>query len=935
MNLEQFPGVNAGYVFELYERYRQNPDSVDPATRKIFEAWTPVEPDAPGSAAQAPAVGVQKIVGAANLTECIRRYGHLAAQLDPLGSAPIGDPSLLPEAHGITDEDLRKLPASLVGGPVAETSANAFEAVEKLRRVYCSTTGFDFAQVFVPEERIWLRHAAESGRYLPLMDPPSAEALLDRLTQVEVFEQFLHRIFPGKTRFSVEGLDMLVPVLDEIICGAAEQGVRQTLIGMAHRGRLNVLAHILDKPYSQILTEFKDPVNAHTLRMDLGWMGDVKYHSGARTAAPRGQMFVTLAPNPSHLEAVNPVVEGMARAAGTHFERPGAPEFDGGITLPILMHGDAAFPGQGIVAETLNLSRLSGYETGGTVHIIANNQLGFTATPAESYSTSYASGLARGFKIPIVHVNADDPVACLEAARLAWEYRARFRLDFLIDIVGYRRYGHNEGDEPAFTQPLIYKKVASHPTVRAQFARTQVRAGNIPEGRVEELMKEHFAVLERALESLRPEEDFVAPLPEPVPAGMAARVETGVALGRLREINDALLGRPDGFTFHKKLERGREKRRSALVKPEERTIDWATAEELAFATILADGTPVRLTGEDVERGTFSHRHAVFHDVSTGKQLVPLQEFPQAKAAFEIHNSPLAENATIGFEFGFNVQEPECLVLWEAQYGDFFNGAQIILDQFVTSARAKWGLKPSLVFLLPHGYEGQGPEHSSARPERILQAAADINLRLVNCTTAAQYFHVLRRQAALLESDPLPLFILTPKSLLRHPAVASMPKELAEGRFHPVIDDNEARARANGIARVVLCSGKVLVDLITSQRRAAAGDVAICRVEQLFPFPDAALRDVLAGYPHLRDVVWLQEEPENMGAWEFARPLLEELIAGRCPLRYIGRARSSSPSEGSAAWHQLNQKALIEQAFDLNHTASEPSMVLSKQVRSVN
>ncbi len=934
MNLEQFPGVNAGYVFELYERYRHNPDSVDPATRKIFEAWTPIEPDAPGPAAQAPAVGVQKIVGAANLTECIRRYGHLAAQLDPLGSAPIGDPSLLPEAHGITADDLRRLPASLVGGPVAETSANAFEAIEKLRRVYCSTTGFDFAQVFVPEERAWLRHAAESGRYLPLMDPPSAEALLDRLTQVEVFEQFLHRIFPGKTRFSVEGLDMLVPVLDEIICGAAEQGVRQTLLGMAHRGRLNVLAHILDKPYSQILAEFKDPVNAHTLRMDLGWMGDVKYHSGARTAAPRGQMFVTLAPNPSHLEAVNPVVEGMARAAGTHFERPGAPEFDGGVTLPILMHGDAAFPGQGIVAETLNLSRLSGYETGGTVHIIANNQLGFTATPAESYSTSYASGLARGFKIPIVHVNADDPVACLEAARLAWEYRARFRLDFLIDVVGYRRYGHNEGDEPAFTQPLIYKKVATHPTVRAQFARTQAKAGNIPESRAEELMKRHFAVLEQALESLKPEEDFVAPLPEPVPAGMAARVETGVALERLREINDALLGRPDGFTFHKKLERGREKRRSALVTPEERTIDWATAEELALATILADGTPVRLTGEDVERGTFSHRHAVFHDVSTGKQLVPLQEFPQATAAFEIHNSPLAENATIGFEFGFNVQEPGCLVLWEAQYGDFFNGAQIILDQFVTSARAKWGLKPSLVFLLPHGYEGQGPEHSSARPERILQAAADINLRLVNCTTAAQYFHVLRRQAALLESDPLPLFILTPKSLLRHPAVASMPMELAEGRFNPVIDDNEARARASAIARVVLCSGKVFVDLITSQRRADAGDVAICRVEQLYPFPDAALRDVLAGYPHLRDVVWLQEEPENMGAWEFARPLLEELIAGRCPLRYVGRARSSSPSEGSAAWHQLNQKALVEQAFDLNHAASEPSMVLSKTVRNV-
>ena len=935
MNLEQFPGVNAGYVFELYERYRQNPDSVDPATRKIFEAWIPTEPDASAPSVQAPAVPVQKIVGAANLAECIRRYGHLAAQLDPLGSEPLGDPSLFPEAHGITDDDLRQLPASLVGGPVAEKSANAFEAIERLRRVYCSTTGFDVAHVFVPEERIWLRHAAESGRYLPVMDSTTAEALLDRLTQVEVFEQFLHRIFPGKTRFSVEGLDMLVPVLDEIICGAAEQGVRQTLIGMAHRGRLNVLAHILDKPYSQILAEFKDPVNAHTLRMDLGWMGDVKYHSGARTATPRGQMFVTLAPNPSHLEAVNPVVEGMARAAGSHSDRPGSPEFDGGLTLPILMHGDAAFPGQGIVAETLNLSRLAGYETGGTVHIIANNQLGFTATPSESYSTSYASGLARGFKIPIVHVNADDPVACLEAARLAWEYRARFGLDFLIDIVGYRRYGHNEGDEPAFTQPVLYKKVAGHPTVRQRWARMQADAGNIPAERADELMKRHFGVLEQAFATLKPEEDFVAPLPEPVPAGTAARVKTGVALAQLREINDALLQRPDGFNIHKKLERGREKRRHALDRPDERTIDWATAEELALATVLADGTPVRLTGEDVERGTFSHRHAVFHDVETGKQLIPLQDFPQAKAAFEIHNSPLAENAAIGFEFGFNVQEPGWLVIWEAQYGDFFNGAQIIIDQFVTSARAKWGLKPSLVFLLPHGYEGQGPEHSSARPERILQAAADINLRLVNCTTAAQYFHVLRRQAALLESDPLPLFILTPKSLLRHPAVASMPIELAEGRFHSVIDDQEARTRASSIARVVLCSGKVFVDLVTSERRASAKDVAVCRVEQLYPFPEVALRELLGGYSNLRDVVWLQEEPENMGAWEFARPVLEELIEGRCPLRYVGRARSSSPSEGSAAWHLLNQKVLIEQAFDLTRAAPEPSMVLSKQVRSLN
>jgi 2-oxoglutarate dehydrogenase E1 component len=642
-------------------------------------------------------------------------------------------------------------------------------------------------------------------------------------------------------------------------------------------------------------------------------------------------MYITMPPNPSHLEAIDPVALGMARAAGTHADQRGAAHFDGAVTLPILIHGDAAFSGQGVVAETLNLSRLTGYSTGGTIHIIANNQLGFTATPADSYSTSYASGLARGFKIPIVHVNADDPVACLEAARLGWEYRARFGLDFMIDLVGYRRHGHNEGDEPSFTQPMMYKAVASHQTVRESWARTLVERGTIPPELPDSLVRAHFEQLESSYASLESDRGYTPPLPTPPPPGTAGQVATGVPLDRLREINEALLARPEGFTFHRKLERALERRRAAFANPAERSIDWAAAEELALGTILADGIPIRMTGEDVERGTFSHRHAVFHDANTGTQLIPLQEIPQARAAFEIHNSPLSENATVGFEFGYNVQEPRRLVIWEAQYGDFINGAQVMLDQFVTSGRAKWGLTPSLVFLLPHGYEGQGSEHSSARPERFLEAAADINLRLVNCTTAAQYFHLLRRQAALLERDPLPLFVLTPKSLLRHPAVASTPRDLEQGRFLSVIDDEDVRGRASGIERVVLCSGKVYVDLIASDRRAAANNVAICRVEQLYPFPRIAINELLGRYPSVRDVVWLQEEPENMGAWQFVHPLLEELIGDRCPLRYIGRARSSSPSEGSAAWHHLNQRKLAEQAFDLSSHASEPSLVLSKEV----
>ena len=935
MGAEQFQGVNAGYAQELYERYLSNPASVDADTRKIFESWTPEAGASTGTAAGHSPAQLQVAVGAANLAESIRRYGHLAAHLDPLGNEPPGDPSLAPETHGITEADLRQLPASLIGGPVAQGAANAAEAVARLRQIYCATTGYDCSHVFVPEERAWLREAAESGRFRPPVTPIDADALLDRLTQVEVFERFLHRTFPGKTRFSVEGLDMLVPVMDEIVAGATDGGLSHVLVGMAHRGRLNVLAHILQKPYSQILAEFKDPVDSRTWRIDLGFTGDVKYHAGATVEVQgkaRGSITVSMAPNPSHLEAVNPVVEGMARAAGTAADKPGPPRFENKVTLPLLIHGDAAFPGQGIVAETLNLSRIPGYRTGGTIHIIANNQIGFTATAIESYSTSYASGLARGFKIPIIHVNADDPVACIEAARLAWAYRAAFDRDCLIDLVGYRRHGHNEGDEPAFTQPLLYQRVNSHPTVRDLYARALKAGGHAFAADPDALVKKHFGVLEQVLSTLKPEVDFVAPVAPAPPAGAAGRAETAVPLKVLREINEGLMTRPRGFTIHKKLERTREKRWHALDDAAQKTIDWGTAEELALATILADGTPIRLTGEDVGRGTFSHRHAVLHDAVSGETHVPLQRLPQARASFEIRNSPLSELAAIGFEFGYNVQTPNRLVIWEAQYGDFINGAQIILDTFVTSARAKWGLTPSLVLLLPHGYEGQGPEHSSARVERFLQSAADTNIRVANCTTAAQYFHLLRRQAAVLTSDPLPLIVLTPKSLLRNPAVASAPSELAEGKFRPVIDDEIPDAALSKVTRAVLCSGKVAVDAMTSEARAKAKHAAIIRVEQLYPFPAANIREALGRYPKLKEVVWLQEEPENMGAWEFMRPLIEELLAGRkISLRYVGRMRAASPSEGSTAWHMLTQKALIEQVLDTADEAVGDPLVLSKRV----
>jgi len=912
---QEFTGLNRGYVLELYERYRQDPSSVDPETRALFERWTPPAAEDTPPVTPSSDIPLQKVVGAVNLAESIRRYGHLAAQLDPLKARPpIGDPSLLASTHGVTDDDLRRLPASLVAGPL-EGVTTAYDAIEALRRIYLSTTGYDYAHVFVPDEREWLREAAERGRFRAPSDPIDPVKLLDRLSQVEAFERFLHRTFPGKTRFSIEGLDMLVPILDEVIAESGEAGIRQIMIGMAHRGRLNVMAHVLNKPYAQILAEFKDPVSK-TFREDMAWTGDVKYHAGAHRAIKGGaamDLVVSMPPNPSHLEAVDPVVEGMARAAGTSVEGGGAPRFDPARSVPILIHGDAAFPGQGVVAETLNLSRLPGYSTGGTIHIIVNNQLGFTTGPEDTYSTSYASGLARGFKIPIVHVNADDPEACVEAARLAFAYRERFQRDFLIDLIGYRRYGHNEGDEPAFTQPLMYQRIAEQPTVREIWAQTLVSRGLITAQDADEIAAKHTGEMQRAYDALRPEQDLVEPEPEAPPPGAAAKAHTGIPLERLRELNTALLEVPANFTIHKKLERGREKRARMLDAVNERTVDWAAAEELALASILSDGIAIRLTGEDVERGTFSHRHAVYHDVKTGRAHVPLQTLPQAAAAFEIHNSPLTENAVVGFEYGYSVQEPARLVMWEAQYGDFINGAQVIIDEFLVSARGKWGQRPSLVMLLPHAHEGQGPDHASARPERFLQLAADINIRVANCTTAAQYFHLLRRQAALLLVDPLPLIVLTPKSLLRHPMVASRPRELAEGRFRMVLPDDDGASRASEIRRVILCSGKIYVDLMAAGQRAERPDIAICRLEQLYPVPMRELRGVLDTYPEAGEVVWVQEEPENMGAWEFMRPMLQEVSNGRA-VRRVARPRSASPAEGSAARHTLNQQSLIAQAF---------------------
>ena len=627
-------------------------------------------------------------------------------------------------------------------------------------------------------------------------------------------------------------------------------------------------------------------------------------------------MPITLAPNPSHLEFVNPVVVGRARAAQEDRSHAGPPLQDPKASLAIQIHGDAAFPGQGIVAETLNLSHLPGYAVGGSIHIIVNNQIGFTTLPGSSRSTLYASDLAKGFEIPIVHVNADDPEACIAAARMAHAYREAFGKDFLIDLIGYRRFGHNEGDEPAFTQPRLYEQVAKHPTVRALWAKELEKQGIASRDEADAMQA---AVLDK-LQKARGAQASVG-VKAAVGKDSAGRSEqpTAVSSDRLLALNEALLARPEGFTPNAKLERILSRRRTGFTT--KRGIDWAHAESLALASILEDGAPIRLTGQDSERGTFGQRHAVLHDPTTGERYTPLQAFPQARASFALYNSPLSENAAVGFEYGYSIHATEALVLWEGQFGDFANGAQVIIDQFLVSGNAKWQQTPSLVLLLPHGYEGQGPEHSSARLERYLQLAANDNIRVVNCTTAAQYFHVLRRQAARLETLPRPLVVMTPKSLLRNPMAASSLAELTSGAFQPVIPDATAPSRAKDITRLVLCSGKVYVDLQASQVLDGANKVAVARVEELYPFPEELLRGMIAGLPNLREVVWLQEEPRNMGAWKYMSSRLRAL-AGAAEVIYVGRPEAASPAEGSGPRHETEQARLL--AASVSGVLSRPA-----------
>ncbi len=942
VDITKLEDLNLGYVQELFVEYLSAPESVDPAWRTLFESdpealarhlplverlrelapgaiggnGSAYAPAAPAEAAPTDDVLLGAVAAAMALVKAHRMHGHLAARLDPLGSEPPGDPALDPERlqPKLTPELQRRIPARLLRLYCpGETLA---EALPNLRKTYCETLAYQIEHISDHEERVWLRKAIESGRYAEPLDSDRKRALLTRLSEVEGFERYLRRAFLGQKQFSIEGLDVMVPMLDEAIDLASAAGARDVVLGMAHRGRLNVIAHVVGRPYDVILREFEGERLIEAVTHDPeGGTGDVKYHHGSegvrRTAA--GDVRVRLASNPSHLEAVDPVVEGETRAMQTDHSRAEGGH-DPAAALPVLIHGDAAFPGQGIVAETMNLQDIEGYSTGGTLHLIANNQVGFTTDPFEGRSTRYSSDIAKGYDTPIIHVNADDPEAAIAAVRLAMAYRERFRRDVVVDLVGYRRFGHNEGDEPAYTQPLMYRTIEEHPTAREQYAASLAEGGVVTReeadalvGRVQERMREAHDALKASLEA----------------SGPASRVErrpgrvgfeeppTAVPGERLEALNRELLAVPDEFTVHPKLAKQLE-RRLETVGPQG-GIDWAQAESLALASLLGEGVPVRLTGQDTERGTFAHRHLVLHDAETGEKWTPMEHLSEGKAPFQVYNSPLSEAGCVGFEYGYAVACPSALVLWEAQFGDFVNGAQVIVDQFLVSSLSKWGQTSRLTLLLPHGYEGNGPEHSSARLERFLQMAAQENIRIVNCTTSAQYFHVLRRQA--LHPKPRPLVLLTPKSLLRLKQATSKLKHLTGGRFRALLDDPfldpEAKQRCT---RLVICTGKVFYDIVGHETREDSEDVAVARLEQLYPFPVAAYDELLSRYPNLRELVWTQEEPQNMGAWRAIRHRLEEGLPAEVDLRYCGRPWRASPSEGYPTAHLVEQDRIVNEAL---------------------
>jgi 2-oxoglutarate dehydrogenase E1 component len=892
--------ANREAIEAAYQRWQQDPDAVDPSWRYFFEGFTL------GLGRPAPAAGVDACAAQGGVVRFIYGYrdlGHFLAHLDPLGEPRASHPLLELSEFGLTDADLDRVvdttPFKGLG------PATLRDLLQALRETYCRTIGVEYMHIQDTRIRAWLQERMEPRRNHPEFDRAKKTRVLKSLHYAELFENFLQTRYSGQKRFSLEGAETLIPLLETIVEKAPDVGVREIVLGMAHRGRLNVLANILRKPYEEIFAQFEDKYLPDSMDGD----GDVKYHLGFssdRVNSRGGKVHLSLSPNPSHLEAVDPVVEGRTRAKQELFH-----DTERSHGLPVLVHGDAAFAGQGLVAETLNLSQLAGYATGGTIHVIVNNQIGFTTAPADARSTPYCTDVAKMIQAPIFHVNGEDAEAAVFVAELAFEFRQEFKRDVIIDMFCYRKHGHNENDEPSFTQPIMYSKIKNRPTMTTVYTDQLLLSGDMTLAETEAMAGKFNEKLQQAVNQVR-----TGPAQYPTMHGFEGHwkgftshyshdpVETGVAEETLRRIGDGLVRLPEGFQVHAKLASLFTSWRQNLL--ERKPLNWPFAEALSFGSLLLEGTPVRLSGQDSRRGTFSQRHATVYDSRTGERFSPLGALAAEQAPLEVIDSLLSEAAVLGFEWGFSLDAPGTLVLWEAQFGDFSNGAQVIIDQFVASSESKWQRDSGLVLLLPHGYEGQGPEHSSARLERYLQLCAEDNIQVVYPSAPAQYFHVLRRQ--MKRDFRKPLVVMTPKSLLRDNLAVSPVQEFVAGRFHEVLDDSQADP--NQVRRVVLCSGKVYYDLLKHRLAAGANDVALVRLEQFYPFPEEQLGRVLARYRKAREWVWAQEESQNNGGWFFVEPRLRQM--GR-DFQYVGRDASASPATGSYQVHVREQKELVEAA----------------------
>ncbi len=850
---------------------------------------------------------IEKQAKVLQLINLYRVRGHLIANLDPLGFQTSYHPELDPATYNLTIWDMDRY--FITGGFSGLKTASLRQILEILQKTYCEKIGVEYMHIQNPEEKIWLQSKMEPIKNLPDFNPDVRKRILNKLINAETFEHFIHTKFIGHKRFSLEGSETLIPVLDMLLDEASQTNVLEVVLGMAHRGRLNVLANIIGKSYESILSEFEDIQDPNS----IAGSGDVKYHLGAtgKYKTYSGKMItVSVASNPSHLEWVNPVVEGIVRAKQTRLGDNKAHR----KVLSVLIHGDAAFAGQGIVAETLNLSQLSGYRTGGTVHIIINNQIGFTTTPEDARSSVYASDVAKMIQAPIFHVNGDDPEASLWVTKLAFEYRQIFKKDVVIDLFGYRRHGHNEGDEPGFTQPLLYDIIKSHPSVKEIYENILRKKQVLPEEEIRRMNDDIYNELSEAFEKIKKKSiSFNTDVPLAVPKEKIESIKpggsTGISEDMLTTIVEKTTSLPKGFAIHPKLKKFLEKRKD-LVEGKSGA-EWAFAETLAFGSLLLEGTPVRLSGQDSVRGTFSQRHLALTDIKMGNEYLPLNHLSNNQAQLEALDSFLSEAAVLGFEYGYSTADPLALVMWEAQFGDFANGAQVIIDNFIVSSYEKWRLPNSLVLLLPHGYEGQGPEHSSARLERFLILCAEDNMQVCYPSTPAQYFHVLRRQ--MKNAVQKPMVLMTPKSLLRLPEAKSPKKEFISGTFREVIDDDTVNSKGE-IKKILLTSGKVYYDLIKYRAENKNTDAAVVRIEQFYPYKSEQVRKVLSSYTNAEDVVWVQEEPGNMGAWNFLYPRLTEDLSEGQKLRYSGRPEGASPAAGSARISRQQQQDLVEKAF---------------------